>query len=121
MLNSLRSVYLSNLLVIFSVIFSIGAAGLWYVHKTTGRRIRDLLALLAAGFVLTAFMFPLVIYADEWLNSSDRAIHDLAKMALRAVFLPIAFVICRFFNRLAKPKRKANSHGKCRYHHEPIA
>jgi len=121
MLNSLRSVYLSNLLVILSVIFSIGAAGLWYVHKTTGRRIRDLLALLAAGFVLTAFMFPLVIYADEWLNSSDLAIHDLAKMVLTSVFVGMALVVWHFFNRLAKPKRKANSHGKCRYHHEPIA
>jgi hypothetical protein len=116
----LRSVYLSNLLVIFSVIFSVGAVGLWHVRKATGRPIREMLALFAAAFVLIALMFPLVIYADEWLNSSDLAIHDLAKLVLTAVFLPIAFVVWRFFKRLAKPKRKANSHGKGRYHHEPI-
>ena len=80
-----------------------------------------MLALLAAGFVLIAFMVPLVIYADEWLNSSDLAIHDLAKMVFTAVFLPIAFVVWRFFNRLAKPKQRANSRGKGRpHHHEPI-
>jgi lysylphosphatidylglycerol synthetase-like protein (DUF2156 family) len=119
-LNSLRSVYLSNLPAIFSAIFNVGAAGFWYVHKTTGRPIREMLALFAAAFVLVALMFPLVVYADEWLNSSDLAIHDLAKLVLTAVFLPIAFVVWRIFNRLAKPKRKANSHGKGCYHHEPI-
>ena len=116
----MRSIYLPNLLAVISVTFSIGAAGLWYVRKTTGRPIREMLALFAAAFVLVALMFPLVIYADEWLNSSDLAIHDLAKIVLTAVCLPIAFVVWRFFNRLAKPKRKANSHGKGRYHHEPI-
>lgn len=117
----MRSVYLPNLLALLSAIFGIGWVGLWYVRKTTGRSIRDMLALLAAGFVLVAFMFPLVIYADEWLSSPDLAIHDLAKMGLTAVLLPIAFFVWQFFNRLAKPKQKANSHGKGRHHHEPIA
>lgn len=120
MLNSLRNVYLPNLLAVLSVIFSIGAAGLWYVHKITGRSIREMLALLAAAFVLIAFMFPLVVCADEWLNSSDLAIHDLAKIGLTAMLLPIAFFIWQFFNRLVKPKQRANFRGKGRHHHEPI-
>jgi di/tricarboxylate transporter len=121
MLNSLRNVYLPTLLAILSVIFSIGAAGLWYFRKAKGRPIREILALLAAAFVLIAFMFPLVLCADEWLSSPDVAIHDLAKIVLTAVLLPIAFVVWRLFNRLAKPKQKANSHRKGRYYHEPIA
>ncbi len=83
MLNSLRS-FLPSLLAVLSITFSIGAAGLWYVRKTTGRPIREMLALVAAAFVLFACMFPLVLCADEWLNSPDRAIHDLAKMALNS-------------------------------------
>jgi hypothetical protein len=121
MLNNLRSVHLPSLVAILSFILSIGAAGLWYVRKITGRPIREMLALLAAAFVLIAFMFPLVVCADEWLSSPDLAIHDLAKIVLMAVLLPIAFFIWRFFNRLAQPKHKANSHGKGRYHDEPIA
>lgn len=116
----MRSVYLPTLIGLLSAIFGIGWVGLWYVRKTTGRPIREMLALLAAGLVLVAFMVPLVIYADEWLNSPDLAIHDLAKMVLTAVFLAIAFFVWQFFNRLAKPKRKANSRGKGRHHHEPI-
>ena len=111
---------LTSLLAVFFVISNIGAAGLWYVRKTTGRSIREMLALLAAAFVLIVFMFPLIVCADEWLNSPDLAIHDFAKITLTAVLLPIAFVIWRFFNRLAKPKQKTTSHGKCRYHPEPI-
>jgi hypothetical protein len=120
MLNSLRNVYSPGLLAALSAVFSIGAAGLWYLLKTTGHSIRDVLALLAAAFVLIAFMLPLVVFADEWLSSPDLAIRGLAKMALTAVLLPIAFCIWHFFNRLAKPRRKANSYGKRRYHHEPI-
>ena len=116
MLNSLTS-----LLAVLFVISSIGAAGLWYVRKTTGRSIREMLALLAAAFVLIGFMFPLVLCADEWFNSPDRAIHDLAKIVLTAIFLPIAFVVRRLFSRRVKPKQKANSRRKSRYHHEPIA
>ncbi|MGH9637803.1 MAG: hypothetical protein ACRD72_23440, partial [Candidatus Angelobacter sp.] len=74
--NSLPKVHLASLLAVLFVTFSIGAAGWWYVRKTTGRPIREMLALLAAAFVLIAFMFPLVLYADEWLNSPDLAIHD---------------------------------------------
>ena len=121
MLNSLRNADLPRLLAVLSVIVSIGAAGLWYVRKTTGRPIREMLALLAAAFVLIAFMFPLIVCADEWLSSPDLAIHDLAKMLFTAVFLPVAFVVWRFFNRLAKPKQRANSHGKGCHHYEPIA
>ncbi|HZD09220.1 MAG TPA: hypothetical protein VE176_13280 [Candidatus Limnocylindrales bacterium] len=120
MLNSLRNVHLPTLLAIVFVIFSIGAAGLRYFRKAKGRPIREILALLASAFVLIAFMFPLVLCADEWLNSPDLAIHDLAKIVLTAAFLPIAFIVWRFFNRLAKPKQKANSRGKSRHHHEPI-
>jgi positive regulator of sigma E activity len=55
------------------------------------------------------------------LSSPDLAIHDLAKIVLTAIFLPIAFVVRRLFSRRVKPKQKANSRRKSRYHHEPIA
>ena len=121
MLNSLRSVNLPTLVALLSAVFGIGWVGLWFVRKTTGRTIREMLALLAAGFVLIAFMAPLVIYTDDWLNSPDRAIHDLVKMLLTTVFLALALVVSQLFNRLAKPRQRANSRGKGRHHHyEPI-
>ncbi len=121
MLESLRhQVYLPAVFIVFGIVVLFGALGLWGVHRSTGRPIREMLALLAAAFVAIGFMGPLVLFFDEWLKSDDLAIREVAKTVLYCVFLPIVFAIWWVFNRLSKHNRKVDSHRRTRHPHEPI-
>jgi hypothetical protein len=121
MLESLKhQVNFSALFIVLSVVTAVGALGLWGVHRTSGRPIREMVALLGAAFVIIAFMVPLVICFDEWLRSPDLAIREFAKTVLYLIILPIAFVVWRFFNKLSKPKCQVHSRRKTPNDHEPI-
>jgi hypothetical protein len=119
MLESLRhQFYLPAVFIALGVVLVLGALGLWLVRRSTGRPIREMLALLAAAFVIIAFMFPLVLFFDEWSRSPDLAIREFVKMVITIIILPIAFVVWRFFNRLSKPRRSV-ARGQNHNYHEP--
>jgi ABC-type bacteriocin/lantibiotic exporter with double-glycine peptidase domain len=122
MLESLKhNVNLPALFVVLGLVASVGSLGLWAVHRSTGRRIREMLALLAAAFLTICLMIPLVIFFDEWLKSPDLAVHQLAHTLLVLIFLPIALAIWWIFNRLSKQKSQRQSRRKAPANHEPIA
>ena len=57
MLESLRhQVYLPAIFIALGIVVVFGSLGLWLVHKSTGRAIREMLALLAAAAVLISLM-----------------------------------------------------------------
>jgi amino acid permease len=120
MLESLRhQVNLPAVFIVFGAVMFLGALGLWLVRRSTGRPMREMLALLAAAFVIIAFMFPLVLFFDEWSRSPDLAIREFVKTLITIIILPIAFVVWRFFNRLSKPRRSVDSRGQNHNYHEP--
>jgi hypothetical protein len=114
-------IHLPALFIVLGVGITIGALGLWGVHRTSGRPIREMLALLGAAFVIIVFMFSLVLVLDEWTHSHDLAIRELTKTVFYLIALPFAFVVWRFFNRLSRPRRKVNSDSRGHHYHEPIA
>jgi hypothetical protein len=121
MLESLKhNVNLPALFVVFGIVAVVGALGLWLVHRSTGRRIREMLALLGAAFLTICLMIPLMLFFDEWLKSPDLAIHQAAHTLLLWISLPIIIAIWWAFNKLSKPKRQMRSRRKTPHNHEPI-
>lgn len=109
------------LFVVIGVVVSVSALGLWLVHLSSGRPIREMLALLAAAFVIIVLVVPLVLVFHEWSSSDDVAIRGAAHAVFALILLPVAFVVWRFFNKLSRPKREVESRDQNHNHHEPIA
>jgi hypothetical protein len=109
MLEALRSeVNLPALFVMLAFLFGAGTAGLWYVRKTTGRSVREMLALLAAAVVLISLMMVSFVAFHGWLDSPDGNTRRIANRLLRWGMLPVAVVVWWLFNNLAKAKGPRN-------------
>jgi Na+(H+)/acetate symporter ActP len=121
MFENLRNqINLAALLIILSSILVFGAAGLWFVRKTTGRPIREMLALLVGALVLISLMGISFAFLHGWMESPDSNARRNADFLMRWGMLPVAFVVWWIFNRLSKPKRQMRR-GKTPANHEPIA
>jgi Na+(H+)/acetate symporter ActP len=106
MLDNLKyQVNLPALFITLSVLFVCTPVGLWYVRKTTGRSIREMLTLLAAAIVFILLMAPSIFIFDGWLNSPDRSIRHTIVRLLGVAYLPVALLVWWAFNRLAKSRR----------------
>jgi nitrate reductase gamma subunit len=85
--------------------------GLWYVNKTTGRSMRDMLAVLGAGVVFILLMMPAIILFHDRLNSPNRRARRLADDVFVAAYTLVAIVLSWAFNKLAKQRtRKKSEH-----------
>jgi uncharacterized metal-binding protein len=122
MLENLRNqINLTALLAILSGLLIFGTAGLWYIRKTTGRPIREMLALLAGAVVLIGLMGVSFAVLHGWMESPDLNARRNADFLMRWGMLPVAFVVWWVFNRLSKSRRKAHSRRQTPNDHEPIA
>jgi hypothetical protein len=94
MLENLRNqINLTALLIILSGLLVFGAAGLWFVRKTTGRPIREMLALLGGALVLISMMGISFAFLHGWMESPDSNARRNADFLMRWGMLPVAFVV----------------------------
>jgi len=70
-----------------------GLVGLWYVRKTTGRPLREMLSLLGGAVVFILLMLPSIVIFRHTANS-----------LLALSYLPVALLVWWAFNKIAKPK-----------------
>jgi hypothetical protein len=82
-----------------------GTVGLWCVRKTTGRSIREMLALLAGAIVFILLMAPSILIFDGWLNASDKTTRHIMTQLLTLAYLPVAVLVWWTFNKLVKSRR----------------
>jgi hypothetical protein len=66
-------------LIFFCLLFIGGGIGLWYVRKTTGRSMRDMLAVLGAGVTFILLMGASSVFFRPWLKSPDRHTRRVAE------------------------------------------
>jgi hypothetical protein len=91
------AIFLGCLLVVI-------AAGLWYVRKTTGRPMRDMLAVFTAGIILVALMLSFVaLEPKSWSGRRH------ASPAEYLIFVALALSLTWIFNKIAKRKSKKQS------------
>jgi hypothetical protein len=121
MLENLRNqINLTALLIILGGLLIFGTAGLWYVRKTTGRPIREMLALLGGALALISLMGISFALLHGWMESPDLNARRNADFLMRWGMLPVAFMVWWIFNRLSKSRRKAHSRRQTPNDHEPI-
>jgi hypothetical protein len=96
------------LLIVLSFLLIAGTVGLWYVRKTTGRPMRDMLAVLGAGLTLILLMLPAIVFFRAWLDSPDRHTRRLAEDIFVIAFGIVAVAISWAFNKLAKNRAQRN-------------
>ena len=122
MLESLKYyVNMPALFIVLGLVVGIGALGLWAVHRSTGRPIREMLTLLAGAFALITLMLVAIIALHGWMDSPDFNARRNVNVLMRWGMLPVAWLIWWVFNRLSKPKRGLRSRQKTPQNHEPIA
>jgi len=106
MLDALRyQVNWPALFIMLAFLFVSGIVGLWYVRKTTGRSIREMLALLAGAIVFILLMAPSILIFDGWLNSPDKSIRHTTIQLLTLAYLPVGALVWWTFNKVAKSRR----------------
>jgi Na+(H+)/acetate symporter ActP len=106
MLDALRyQVNWPALFIMLAFLLVTGAVGLWFVRKTTGRSIREMLALLAGSVVFIILMVPSIFIFDGWLNSPDKSVRHITIQILTLVYLPVGLLVWWTFNKVAKSKR----------------
>src|ERR1700704_4042831 len=106
MLDSLKyQVNLPALFIMVAFLLVSGTAGLWFVRKTTGRSVREMLALLAGAIALILLMVPSIFIFDGWLNSPDWSVRHTIVRLLTLAYLPVALLVWWAFNRVAKSRR----------------
>jgi NADH:ubiquinone oxidoreductase subunit 6 (subunit J) len=93
------------LFIMLAFLFVSGTVGLWFVRKTTGRSIREMLALLAGAIVFILLMAPSILIFDGWLNASDKTTRHIMTQLLTLAYLPVAVLVWWTFNKLAKSRR----------------
>lgn len=105
MFESFRNnVDIPALLIFLGFLLIVGVPGLWYVKKTTGRSIRDMLALLGGAVILILLMMPAVVFFYQPANSQGRRTDRLAEDIVVMAYLPVALLVWWAFNKLAKRK-----------------
>jgi Na+(H+)/acetate symporter ActP len=106
MLDRLRNeVYLPGMLIVLAFFLASGTVGLWYVRKTTGRPLREMLSLLVGAVVFILLMLPSFFIFHGWLESPDGGTRHTAARLLSLAYIPVALLVWWAFNKLAKPKR----------------
>ena len=122
MLESLRhQVYLPAVFIALGVVLVLGALGLWLVHKSTGRSIREMLTLLAAAVVLISLMMVPIAIFHKQMDSPDRDTRRIMNFLMHWGTVLVAFAVWWVFNRLWKPRRKVHSRRQIPNDHEPTA
>ena len=113
MLENLENyVDIQSLVVLLAFLAAAGAVGLWYVHRTTRRSYRDMLAVLAGAVVLIAFMMAGMIFFHDWLNSPDRHMRRMNERFFVFLYmLPVAVLIWWALNRIGALKRTLRKTG----------
>jgi hypothetical protein len=96
---------ITPLLIFLGFLLVVGSVGLWYVKKTTGRPMRDLLVVLVAGFVLVILFTPIIVLEsrEPWRRHPS--------IVSYLVFSALALLVWWAFNKLARRRSKrARSH-----------
>jgi len=108
MLQTLRSnVDLTALSIVLSFFLVVGGVGVWYVRKTTGRPLKDMLAVLGGGIALAALCFSL--HSIEPASLKKRTVTNIGFW----IFVALAPLVWWAFNKLARPaSTKARSRNK---------
>jgi Na+(H+)/acetate symporter ActP len=106
MLDTLRyQINVPALFTMLAFLFVSGIIGLWFVRKTTGRSIREMLALLAGAIVFIFLMTPSIFIFDGWLNSPDKGIRHTTIQLLTLAYLPLGVLVWWTFNKVGKSRR----------------
>jgi hypothetical protein len=77
--------------------------GCWYIAKTTGRPLRDMLAVLAGGIAIVSVTVPLAI-----LDYTPGQRHSSPMNYL--IFVAITLLVWWSFNKLARGRSKRSRH-----------
>jgi len=104
MFERLRLIDQRALLIFLACLVPVVAAGLWLVKKTTGRPMRDLLALLAGGCILVVLVEIALALFPGLKGRQDS--HNIAFF----VFTALALFVWHIFNRLGKHHRSQKKH-----------
>ena len=102
----MRIADLIPLAIVLGLLVLVLIPGLWYVKKTTGRTVRDMLALLGGAITFLLLMAPPLMFFRNQIDSPDRSTRKLTQFILFAVYMPVAVVVTWAFNRLVK--RRSN-------------
>jgi hypothetical protein len=113
MIEVLKNPDVLAVVIFLGCILAVLVLGCWYISRKTGRPMRDMLSVLAAGITLVILSFPIVVFFDKhgW-DSPDRTTRSLVGWAGRGVFLVLALAVWWIFNKLVKSPsspRKARS------------
>ena len=71
MLQALRNSEVQFVAIFLGCVLLVLVLGLWYVAKTTGRPLRDMLGVLAAAITLVLLLMPLVKFLSPGWDSPD--------------------------------------------------
>jgi uncharacterized protein YqgC (DUF456 family) len=111
MLENLRyAVDIPALLIALSLFGAVGAAGLWFVHRTTGRPYRDMMAVLCGAIVLILLFVPIGILFKSYGPASIQ--RWLLRRAEYALSFGAALLVWWAFNRWGSAGSRFSARGR---------